>query len=1132
MNLQKYNTNIFGYLFTCVPIYYTAFICLLLLSPSANAQVTISIFLDSTVTDSFSIVRTVYVVDLDGDMDMDVLGASPTMNNSEIKWFENKGNEGFIEHSIPTSASGIQSIYAVDIDGDLDIDVLTASSFDRKITWFENDGNQMFTEHVITTSAQGASWVYAADINGDGHMDVLSSSNIDNKIRLYQNNGNSESPGFFTREVGSAHTPYSVFAADVNSDEHMDVLSASWNDKTIAWYEYDGGVGFTKHIISDSADGAHSVFAIDMDGDFDIDVLSASVNDDRVAWYENDGNEVFTTHIISDSADGARLVYAIDMDGDLDIDVLSASSYNKTIEWYENDGNEVFTTHIISDSTNGTYVINPADIDGDGKVDVVGASFASNTITWYKNESHSFVGSGTLENPFQISTPEDLQHVRFALSSPFLVTSDIDLDVAPYNTGEGWEPIGKNIPGNEFQGVFDGNGFTIKNLFINRPASDNVGLFGVNLGVIKNQALENVDITAARYTGALVGRNYSDVLNSYATGLLSAADFSGGLVGYNEDYLSSTAEIANSFSLVDVISSGSISGGLLGWLASGEVKTSYAAGAVSSSNGGLIWFNNSGTVTDSYWDTEATGQSSSSGGGTGLTTTQMQQSSNFTGFDFGTHWNSMDGVGYPHLQMFGYKKAAIHGNEGWRMFTSPSSALSYAELLEPFWTQGFTGSDSDDAALSNVLIWNESTQLWSIPTTASEKPDLGTGFIVYVFSDDNGPHEAGDAGFPKMHTHSHSQFTGTTTPTLSYTDTGNPSDNGWNLVGNPYGTSIDWDGANGWSRNNVDNTVYVWSDSASNGVGAYLTWNGITGTLGHGKISPWQGFWVKANAMGPSISFNDSVKSRGATFHKQSPVPQIQLHLEDGEKYSKSVIMFHELAKSGKDGLDAYKLSSLHPDYLLLGTSLPGGESMDIQALPAQPDDIDLELTITGSDLNKAFNLKWANQNIPEEWSIFLFDKDTEEEYEMSKSGSVSFSLKTKPRITQEKDSGTIPKSPVQVLQKIDNQHSRFVLRIRTTSGVSNDVDSTLPTVLDLKQNYPNPFNPSTTINFDIPEQATVRLEVFDLLGRKVSELLNEPKMAGRYSINFDARRLASGLYIYRLQAGAKVLTKKMTLIK
>ena len=96
------------------------------------------------------------------------------------------------------------------------------------------------------------------------------------------------------------------------------------------------GISFTSRTITSSADGALSVYAVDLDGDGDIDVLSASYEDDKIAWYENDGSESFTARTITTSADGAYSVYAVDLDGDGDMDVLSASWNDDKITWYEN----------------------------------------------------------------------------------------------------------------------------------------------------------------------------------------------------------------------------------------------------------------------------------------------------------------------------------------------------------------------------------------------------------------------------------------------------------------------------------------------------------------------------------------------------------------------------------------------------------------------------------------------------------------------------------------------------------------------------------------------------------------------------------------------------------------------------
>jgi hypothetical protein len=94
------------------------------------------------------------------------------------------------------------------------------------------------------------------------------------------------------------------------------------------------------------------------------------------------------------------------------------------------------------------------------------------------------------------------------------------------------------------------------------------------------------------------------------------------------------------------------------------------------------------------------------------------------------------------------------------------------------------------------------------------------------------------------------------------------------------------------------------------------------------------------------------------------------------------------------------------------------------------------------------------------------------------------------------------------------------------------EVEVLAPLSYVLEQNYPNPFNPSTKIEFQIPEQSSVILKIYDVLGNEVRILVNNEMDAGKHSVEFDASELASGIYYYRIQAGEFDNMKKMVLIK
>ena len=348
-------------------------------------------------------VSSVHVSDIDGDGDMDVIGASSQID--EIAWFENDDGSGvsWIKQTI-TDNAGPSSLYAEDIDGDGDMDVVCSEYAACQISWWENcdSAGTSWTGHIIDEDFNWASSIHAEDIDGDGDMDIVGGGNDSVDVAWWENDGSSSDwPIHVVEEdIGGAT---SVYSHDINGDGYIDIVAMGFDNKVYWWNNTDGsGTSWIKHTVDEFFNRGRSVYVEDVDGDGDQDVLGAAWVAGEVAWWENiDGSGVsWIVHVIDSDFFGARSVYSQDLDTDGDMDVLAASIEKDEIKWWENvDGSGTsWIEHSIHDEFTCATSVYSEDIDGDGDMDVVGAALWINDIRWWDPLLTGYSCIGILES--------------------------------------------------------------------------------------------------------------------------------------------------------------------------------------------------------------------------------------------------------------------------------------------------------------------------------------------------------------------------------------------------------------------------------------------------------------------------------------------------------------------------------------------------------------------------------------------------------------------------------------------------------------------------------------------------------------------------------------------------------------
>ncbi|ADG93734.1 filamentous hemagglutinin family outer membrane protein [Arcobacter nitrofigilis DSM 7299] len=424
---------------------------------------------------------------------------------------------------------------------------------------------------------------------------------------------------------------------------------------------------------------------------------------------ESTGGTSLTGASVSATAIESNLATTdIELKADNDITVNEDITWGEATKLTLTAGNEIYVNAIIenTNATNGGVYFNAVNRNAAIKFDATTGKVIINNIN-------------------------QLQWITQALNGRYELGSNIDAsDTRNWNSDGsggyyGFKQLGDNSTDNidtRFTGVFDGKGYVIDGLYINRGGEDYVGLFGYTNGTtISNVGLTNVDITGRDLVGGLVGGEASSTItNSYVTGNVSGDTRVGGLVGVNYASI-----ITNSYAAGDV-SGDYYVGGLVGGDDSSTITNSYSIATVTGNGsvgglvGGIVGFNEYSTIINSYWDIDTTGEINGAGTGNSAGATGIYSSTNtknafskdtYAGFDFTNDWIIYEGHTRPLLRAF-MTELTVKANDATRTYDGTtyngSAGVTYSNptydnsLVNG--TLSYSGTDLKNAGTATINV--------------------------------------------------------------------------------------------------------------------------------------------------------------------------------------------------------------------------------------------------------------------------------------------------------------------------------------------------------------------------------------------------------------------------------------------
>ncbi|NOX45772.1 MAG: PKD domain-containing protein [Chlorobi bacterium] len=372
-----------------------------------------------------------------------------------------------------------------------------------------------------------------------------------------------------------------------------------------------------------------------------------------------------------------------------------------------------------------------------------------------------------------------------------------------------------------------------------------------------------------------------------------------------------------------------------------------------------------------------------------------------------------------------------------------------------------------------LMEFDETTYTWNYITPTNTPLTSGRGFMAWSASGSTGN---ATVGYNGPLNNGNINVAG-----LSYTATQPVAERGWNMVGNPYPSSTNWN--SNWTRVNLDATAYIYDGTQ------YLTWNGTTGTHPNGDIAPGQGFFVKANASGASLAIPQSERKHSAQgFYKEGGQLNELFFTVEGNGYSdKMIVQFNDEATAGFDsGLDAWKFRG--DDAAPQMYSVYGGNELTVNVMPFE--DVNMIVPINlevGANGQYVISLSGI-ESLDVTSEVWLEDVFENKMIDLEQVSSYSFNASS------------------------DDGPGRFLLHFGNPQGIG---DETMPTI--------SIYSHGDMVYVQKPAGFDGQVSVYDMLGQEI--LSQKTSGEGLMGIPINS---GTGYYFVKVQSGEQFVTGKV----